>query len=91
MAGLFVHPLAGSGGGERTSPCHTLSNSDFSRHKKKKNGALNATDKEMPVQDREASQECRVRRHIQIWAGLREASPCQKHSTLVAPKGLKAE
>lgn len=54
MAGLFVRPRAGSGGGERTSPCHTLSNSDFSGHK---DGALNATDKEMPVRDREASQD----------------------------------
>lgn len=54
MAGLFVHPLAGSNGGERTSPCHTLSNSDFSGHK---NGALNATDKEMSAQEREASQD----------------------------------
>lgn len=54
MASLFVHPLAGSNGGERTSPCHTLSNSDFSGHK---NGALNATDKEMSAQEREASQD----------------------------------
>lgn len=54
MAGLFVQSLAGSSGGERTSPCHTLSNSDFSGHKY---GALNATDKEMPEQDRETSQD----------------------------------
>lgn len=54
MAGLFVRPPAGSSSGERTSPCHTLSNSDFSGHK---NGPLNATDKEMPVQDREKSQD----------------------------------
>lgn len=54
MAVLFVQPLAGSSGGARTSPCHTLSNSDFSGHK---NGASNATDKEMPAQDRETSQD----------------------------------
>lgn len=54
MAGLFVQGPAGSSGRERTSPCHTLSNSDFSGHK---NGALNAIDKEMPVQDRETSQD----------------------------------
>lgn len=54
MAGLFVHPRAGSGGGERTSPCHTLSNSDVSGHK---DGILNATDRETPVRDREASQD----------------------------------
>lgn len=54
MAGLFVRLPAGSSGGERTSPCRILFNSDFRGHK---NGALNATDKEMPVQDREMSQD----------------------------------
>lgn len=56
MAGLFVWGPQQEAvlGRERTSPCHTLSNSDFSGHK---NGALNATDKEMPAQDRETSQD----------------------------------